>query len=92
MFGVWFGTNVWPLIWEWVIIGILYKAIFAHWAASMLMKWGKRRIIQSKEQLALWFHFRDRAMNRGHQLDPDVCMDGLCGEINETKTMSSVRS
>ena len=84
-FGVWFTAYAWPVIWEWVIIGILYKAIFAHWAADMIMKWSKRRLIQTKEQLALWFHFRDKAMRRGHDADPLICLDGLCGEVNASK-------
>lgn len=82
MFGTWFIVKAWPHIWELFFIGILYKAIFAHWAADQIMKWGKRRLIKSKEQLALWFHFRDQAMRHGHIVDPGVCMDGLCGEVN----------
>jgi len=81
----WFTIHAWPIIWEWVIIGILYKAIFAHWAADMIMKWSKKQLIQTKEQLALWFHFRDKAMNRGHAAEPSKCVDGLCGEVNVSK-------
>lgn len=91
MFWAWFVVHIWPFVWEWVIIGILYKAIFAHWAADQIMKWSKRRLIQSKEQLALWFHFRDRAMKRGHEADPAVCMDGLCGEVNALKLKTAIQ-
>lgn len=76
----WFWQHLWPWIWEWVIIGILYKAIFVHYMAKFLTKWGKRHLIKTREQIALYHHYRDRAMKKGHLSDFEICFEGLCKE------------
>lgn len=81
----WFTTSAWPHIWDFLIVGVLYKAIITRWLANILMSWGKRHLLKSNDQRALWFHYRDKAMNSGHQVHPDACTDGLCGQINASK-------
>lgn len=85
IFGSWFAIHVWPTLWDLVIIGVIYKVIIAHWIADQIMTWAKKKLIKSKRQLALWIHFRDKAMNRGHKEDPQLCFDGLCKEVNDLK-------
>ena len=82
---VWFWQYAWPWIWEWVIIAILYKAIAVHFIAKWLLKWGKKNLIKTKAQIALYHHYRDRAMKRGHMSDPEICTDGMCKETNASK-------
>lgn len=82
----WFWVSAWPWIWEWVIIGIVYKALVAHYIGGWIVKWSKKKLLSTKEQVALWFHYRDRAMGKGHEEDPEVCLEeGLCYEVNSKK-------
>lgn len=85
MFWVWFWQYAWPWIWEWVIVAILYKAIAVHFMAKWLLSWGKKHLVKTRDQIALYHHYRDRAMKRGHRSDPSICADGMCREVNASK-------
>lgn len=81
----WFTLHAWPFIWEWVVIGILYKAIVAAYIGRILNDKLKNRLIKTREQIALYHHYKLQAMGKGHATDFKHCTDGMCAEINASK-------
>lgn len=72
---------------EFIIIYVIFRGIFSKWLGAYFVKyffdpinrWIKRRLIKTERDVAIYIHYRNKAMHKGHQhKDPIICNDDRC--------------
>lgn len=66
-------------VFDFLIVGIIFKLIVGHWIAERIIKWFTSK---NERNLAIWQHFVNRSYGRGHEshyvLD---CSEGKCAKL-----------
>jgi hypothetical protein len=58
---------------------VLFKYVFTKAIAGVLVDFLKFCMLRTQEHIVMYIHYREKAMNKGHQYDsPDKCKDGVC--------------
>lgn len=72
---------------DYFIIFVLFRSVFSKWLAGLVTdkllkpvgKWIVKRLVRTERDLAIWLHYRNKAMRKGHVHDsPLECNDGRC--------------
>ncbi len=64
---------------EFLLFTVVFKYIIVHWIAEQLVRIFKYFFVRSKREVAIWIHYRNQAMNKGHKHDTPIdCEDEWC--------------
>ena len=72
---------------DYIVIYVIFRGIFSKWLGNKLIdtvfaplgKFMKKRLIKTERDVAIWMHYKNKAMNKGHNHDdPFICDDGKC--------------
>lgn len=63
---------------EFFIFYVLVRGVIAYWLAKQVRKHGRRYLLRTQREIAIWLHFRNKQLNKGHQCKFDECEDELC--------------
>lgn len=72
---------------EFVFVFVIIRGVFSKWLGSKIVKYIfkplakiiKHRLIKSERDVAIWLHYRNKALKKGHHHDdPIACNDGKC--------------
>jgi len=72
---------------EFIVIYVIFRGIFSKWLGAKLVdyvfnpfgRFLKKRLIKTERDVAIWMHYRNRALHKGHaHHDPITCRDGMC--------------
>lgn len=53
-------------IFDFVVIGVLLKALVARLIVDVFFKWFKRTFLKSEMDVALWLHYRNKRWFKNH--------------------------
>lgn len=79
--------NTIPELFEFIVIFVIFRGIFSKWLGSYFVKyffspisrWIKRRLIKTERDVAIWMHYRNKALHKGHQHhNPVTCNEDGC--------------
>lgn len=71
------ADSTWGLV-EWFIVAVVFKFIILKWVAEKTKAIFKLLLIRTARDMAIWLHFMNKAMNKGHQHPQPKCDDGQC--------------
>lgn len=78
-------------LFEFFVVGILIKYVFAKWLAEKVLKGIKFVLVRSQRHAIYWLHYREKAMGHGHQYEtPELCQDGVCRMLPGKSQQDSV--
>lgn len=64
---------------DFVIFTVLVKYVIGRWLAEWFVKIFKKVFVKSQRETAIWLHYRNRALHKGHRhKTPLECEDGGC--------------
>jgi hypothetical protein len=63
---------------EWFIVAVVFKFIILKWVAEKTKALFMKLFVRTEHDMAIWLHYRNRAMNKGHQHPLEKCDDGRC--------------
>lgn len=67
---------------EFLVITVFLKYIVLRWVAEKLAKLFMHFFVRTEREAAIWLHYRNKAMHRGHQHHTPVeCYEGRCRVI-----------
>ena len=67
---------------EFLFVTIIFKVIIVRWLAEQLLKIFKKFFVKTNRDIAIWIHYYNRALNKGHQhKTPVICDEGGCSLV-----------
>lgn len=63
---------------EWFIVAVVFKFIILKWVADKTKALFMLIFVRTERDMAVWLHYRNKAMNKGHQHRIANCDDGKC--------------
>lgn len=64
---------------EFLLFTVLVKAIIVHWLADQIIKILKLLFIRTNRDIAIWLHYYNRALNKGHKhINSHTCSQDNC--------------
>ena len=55
--------------------------LFRKYLLDPSVRWFKQRYLKTERDIAIWLHYRNKAMNKGHNHELVNCDDGQCRKI-----------
>lgn len=52
---------------DFLVTAVIIKYIVAHWIADRLISIFKKVFITSERDIAIWLHFKNKALNKSHK-------------------------
>lgn len=66
---------------EWFIVVVVFKFIILKWVADQTKALFIKIFVRTEYDLAVYLHYRNKAMNKGHHHPIAVCDDDKCIKI-----------
>lgn len=63
------------------IIAPFITMLFKKYALHPLFNYFKKHFLRTEREVAIWLHYRNKAINKGHNHDLMKCDDGQCTKI-----------
>lgn len=79
--------NTFEQLIAWLIVGVIFRGVFSKWLGvqmtkrffAPLFRWLQRKLIKTERDVAIFIHYRNRALNKGHDShNPVLCKEGRC--------------
>lgn len=71
---------------EFFVVWVIWRGIVVRWFSEIIRKhamepsgkWLRKYVIRSQREMAIWLHYRNKALNKGHQCRLMECDDEWC--------------
>lgn len=59
---------------EWLVVYVIIRGIFARWLSDKI----RNHFIKTQRELAIWMHYQNKALNKGHKCKLRECDEDGC--------------